>query len=364
MGTNRTRSSAGTKWTPEAIAKLDEIVGDSHGVSIAEKGLFARAFKVSSAIQRLREAITPDVMNYIMSLQGSSLGFRTDKDGKGGYPVETVRDCFIEATLRGAYPVDNEWNIIADRCYLALNFFKRKLRPENLPGLSDLRLSAEVPDMKDGGARVAYRSSWVYNGVSCEFNRILYKTPKTPEHPDGLTIDERIPIRVNSGMIVDAVLGKAERKMRAMILARITNMDQDDAEPEITSVISAPPTGRGSLRETPKNGSPAPAPAQQSRTIPETGETIDTRTGEVLTAPAAEQRTTEPPKRDPQLIYAEFEERIQSCRGVVQIDRVIEDLKNAAASMDSVSYEKLMELAYAKREELAKPAAGKKGRTF
>ena len=84
---------------------------------------------VANAIGFLRENLTPEIMNPIMALQGSKLGFKTDRDlvknsntgkyEKGpGYPLEVVKDCFIEMSLIGLLPTGNMWNVIAGNPYI------------------------------------------------------------------------------------------------------------------------------------------------------------------------------------------------------------------------------------------------------
>ena len=91
---------------------------------------FQKAFVVSSAIKIIKEQLTDDYMQPIMSLQGSSLGFKTDQDTikvkegnnwitkKGpGYPVEIVKECLMEATFLGLEVTNNQFNIIGGNMY-------------------------------------------------------------------------------------------------------------------------------------------------------------------------------------------------------------------------------------------------------
>jgi hypothetical protein len=52
-----------------------------------------------------------------MALQGSNLGFKTDKDKTGGYSEAEVKTCLIDAVLLGLQPTGNEFNIIASQMY-------------------------------------------------------------------------------------------------------------------------------------------------------------------------------------------------------------------------------------------------------
>ena len=97
------------------IARVESIATQCSLQAIAQKGHFARAFQMAAGIRMLKAAITKEMMADLMDLQGSPLGFRTDKDKDGGYPEAVVKECAIEAALRGAYWVGNEFNIIAIR---------------------------------------------------------------------------------------------------------------------------------------------------------------------------------------------------------------------------------------------------------
>jgi hypothetical protein len=146
-----------------------------------------------------------------MPLQGSSLGFRTDKDSQGGYPEAVVIECATEALLRGLRLTGNEWNIIGGRCYVAQAGCARLV--STYPGLTDLEHAPGVPVMGNGGAIVEYTMRWKLDGVAMGMTR-------------------RIPVRVNGGMGMDAVLGKAKRKMLAAVYERLTGSVLSEGEPE------------------------------------------------------------------------------------------------------------------------------------
>jgi hypothetical protein len=247
-GTPRTEIAVRAK--PQEIATVESIVAQCSLQALAAQGHFRRALAMATGIRLLKQAITKEMMQDLMDLQGTSLGFRTDKDRDGGYPAEIVKECAIEAALRGALWVGNEFNIIAGRAYLTKEFFTRALR--EFPGLTDLRLSPGVPVMSNGGALVSYAATWRLNGTQDRIDRTLSKID------DKTSIDERICVKVNSGMGADAILGKAERKIRAAIYSRITGSvvsdgDTDDALPQ----RRAAPTSLESLTqrlESPKGG--------------------------------------------------------------------------------------------------------------
>jgi len=200
--------------------ELENIVQQCSLAALADYGQFQKTFAMAAGIRQLKNLITDEMMKDIMPLQGSSLGFRTDKDSSGGYPLPVVRECLIEAVLRGLQPVGNQFNIISGRCYTTKEGFTHLLK--TLQGLSDLKLSFGIPKMQQGGATVDAAATWKYNGAA-----------------DSLT--RELAIRVNAGMGADAVLGKAERKIRAAVYAQITGTVLSDGDADQEPINVTPP---------------------------------------------------------------------------------------------------------------------------
>jgi acetylornithine deacetylase/succinyl-diaminopimelate desuccinylase-like protein len=200
--------------------ELENIVQQCSLAALADYGQFQKTFAMAAGIRQLKNLITDEMMKDIMPLQGSSLGFRTDKDSSGGYPLPVVRECLIEAVLRGLQPVGNQFNIISGRCYTTKEGFTHLLK--TLQGLSDLKLTFGVPQMQQGGATVEGSASWKFNG-----------------NPDSIT--RQFAIRLNSGMGADGAIGKAERKLRAAVYAQITGTVLSDGEADQEPINVTPP---------------------------------------------------------------------------------------------------------------------------
>ncbi len=248
---------------------IDTVVESALPMMRNQRGGVGKALMMSVAVNRLRELVTPAIVQqHIIPLQNTTLGFLTDQ--KAGYDVETVRNVTVEALLRGLRMVDNEVNIIAGRFYAARNGLARLV--ETWPGLTDLRMQPETPaPLPPSGAAVPFVASWKLDGVADKIECVLRKGL------DGREADNRIPVRVNTGMIVDAILGKAYRKMYAMILRRLSGArDMPEGEvgdievkarergtltPEALSESAEPNRGHG------QEGFP-PAP-KRSRTVAE-----------------------------------------------------------------------------------------------
>jgi len=198
------------KETTEIALQLNTIVG-SVLTQIQIQG-FERAFVTSKAIKQLKTLLSTEYMEPIMDLQGSKLGFKTDKDKSGGYAVSVVKNCLIEAVLMGVQPYGNMFNIIAGNTYLTkegighiLNNWKG-LRYSIICGVPQVR-----PDNKS--AVVEAKIKWTLNGEKQE---------------------ETIPISVKNDAYssVDSLIGKATRKARAWLLSAISGMEFTEGDLE------------------------------------------------------------------------------------------------------------------------------------
>jgi hypothetical protein len=207
------------------IIKLDQCARAAASELVAAEqagNQMAKALISARAMKLIRGLLTDKLMADVMELQGTALGFKTDKDRDGGYKVDEVRDVMVSALILGLRPTGNEINIIANNLYVTKEGFSRLL--SEFAGLTDLNIQMGVPvSVGDAGALVPARASWRINGTHqemiCEKNE---------------TSDYRIPIRVNKAMGTDAILGKAESKILRRIYKRITGtvlgVDEDEDE--------------------------------------------------------------------------------------------------------------------------------------
>ena len=229
--------------------RLDEAAELARGPQAG--GPFERTFGLAKVAAQLRNLMPLDMVEkHICPLQGSALGFRTDKDkdeltvtgadgralrtGRTGYPALVVRECLIEAVLRGLRPVNNEFNIIAGREYDAKNGLKRLVM--EYPGLSGWDATLSIPALLEGGKTAAVEAvaKWNLNGTACELRYGI-------ETIGDRQVDNRIPVRVNLGMGADGVLGKAEAKLYGRVLAKLTDgafaeNEPDEPEPPLRAV--------------------------------------------------------------------------------------------------------------------------------
>lgn len=187
---------------------------------------FTKTFTVARCVSQLKQALTPQVMQPIMELQGTPLGFRTDKDKNGGYPIETVKEVLIEATMAGLMPCGNQFNIIGGRMYPTKEGFTYLL--SQLPDLS-YTINQGVPVSKNGGAIVRTEILW-------------RRDPSGVAQPNKKILE--IPVRVNNGMGVDAILGKADRKAKCWLYNHVTGRTLNDGEVENDGMNMRPANSR------------------------------------------------------------------------------------------------------------------------
>lgn len=214
MSENKTQGLIPTeKIAKELDLAVSTVVG-SAGISG-----FERSYLLASGISKLKEMLTPEYMSPIMKMQGNKLGFRTDKDKSGGYDMETVKNCVVEAVLMGLQVYGNQFNIIAGNMYMTKEGAGYILN--NFKGLKyDIVLS--LPKIVGDSAAVEATINWEIKGEKKE--KVI-----------------PIAIRVNSGMGVDAVMGKATRKARAWLISTLTGIEapEGDAEDAKYTVVSS-----------------------------------------------------------------------------------------------------------------------------
>jgi hypothetical protein len=253
--------------TEDSLNELEKFA--SLDLSAAEKsGKFRDAFMTAVAVVELRKLISGRALEYICALQNNRLGFITDSKSRGTpYPNDVIRDCVIEAVLRGAKLVGNEFNILAGNCYFTQSFFRRKLK--ELPGLTELVLNFDIPKISAQGATVRVVANWKFNGTAMQ--RIM-----------------EIATRVNAGQGADAIQGKADRKARAAIYQQLTGTSYSDgdiddiptravvgtvvdsgmkftkAEPTSSTVSTSPAVVKIEAAPEPV---PAPAPQEQAQVV-------------------------------------------------------------------------------------------------
>jgi len=172
---------------------------------------FEKAYLIANATQRLKALLNPEYMKPIMALQGSRLGFKTDKDKDNGYPEPLVKNCLIEAVLMGVQPHGNQFNIIAGNTYITKEGFGYLL--SNYKGLS-YEIISDLPRINPANtsAAIVMNINWTLNGGERKERKI------------------EIPVKMNKFMGTDAVIGKATRKARAWLYNTLSGSEISDGD--------------------------------------------------------------------------------------------------------------------------------------
>ena len=161
------------------------------------------------ALEGLKTLLTKEYMAPIMALQGNGLGFKSDKDKDGGYSEDVVKNCLIEAVLRGVQPFGNQFNIIQSSCYITKEGYGYLL--SKIEGLS-YEIVSELPRINTTSVAVVMKVNWSIKGGEKK-ERAL-----------------DMPIKVNSFMGTDAILGKATRKARKWLYETVTGNEIPDGD--------------------------------------------------------------------------------------------------------------------------------------
>jgi hypothetical protein len=237
----------------DAVAQVEQVLKTCNTQALDNLPALTKAVKLAAGVSHMRRALTEQVVkDLFMPLVGTPLGMLTDRDKEPEdkrYPWWVVRDCVIEGMIHGLQPTGNEINVISGRMYPAKNGLDRLVH--EWPGLTDLKIDPGVPhNVSDKGSLVSTRATFRLNGRPMVVARELERNEKGE-----VVSDNRIPVRVNSGMGPDGILGKAERKLLFQILKRLKgNITLPEGDGDVTDTVGVEVGG------TPQ---PPPAPPEQ-----------------------------------------------------------------------------------------------------
>jgi hypothetical protein len=205
------------------VAQFREALADPH---IDET---TKMYVQSEAIESIERQLKP-LLGNVMKLMNSPLGFKTDrppggKDRNGNpvqpYSQDTVCRCVIQALLKGAHVVGNQFNIIAGTCYLTKEFFRPAIL--KFPGVSNLVLM-HGSHQKHGDRTMICEAiaTWNFHGKPQEL-----KFTKTE------SLDARIIVNAYSTSSPDEIRGKVEAKIYSRVYSVLTGMNwEEDSEPK------------------------------------------------------------------------------------------------------------------------------------
>ena len=218
-------------------------------------GNIIAALQVAESMENLRRLFDePAIQARITALQDTAIGFRTDRDPKQKkrgtqeyntpYSYNVVKDCAIEAGLRGLQLVGNQWNIISGRTYCTKEGFEFLIK--GLKHITDFKVNLGVPANKPGGVIIECEGSWNNDGK--------------PQ-----CLKSSIPVKSDDYSSADQLLGKATRKFLKRCYEMMTGNVMPEGEAGEDGQIEAA-QGRVLIpHKAPKfiAPDPTPAPTQQ-----------------------------------------------------------------------------------------------------
>lgn len=167
-----------------------------------------RAFQMAEIVSDMRSALAvPGVLSAIASLQGSAVGFKTDRDSKGGYKESELVDPVIEALCIGLPMTGNRINVLVGRSYVTKEGAGDLLK-YRVPGLTDVDICFGIPKVAGEGAVVEADLQWKFNGQAKS---------------------KKMQLAVK-GQGVDLLIGKATRKARMWLYNTLTGSEITDGE--------------------------------------------------------------------------------------------------------------------------------------
>ncbi len=279
MATETTESAAGGEdLALMDMGELEARLEKCRGLIEAEPVVMRRAVLIAKAIQVARKYIRANI-DVLFELQGCPLGFLTDKE----YSKEELINPLTEAAIMGLPFVGNCVNVLANRLYVPKGGWQHRFKSTPAASWPELHLGCleivedskwvDLPEEKwyqKNGKTVKQRAipgmakceCW----AKCTFNGIELRVQFLDLSKTG-GLDERIAIRVNSGMTEDAVRGKVEARLYkalwtlAMGAGAPGTNDGDDAPPADDKTVEATATSAPAApvaTETPKPADASP----------------------------------------------------------------------------------------------------------
>lgn len=217
-------------------AQMEAMVKEWDSLESQNTALMVREIKQARLIKKMRDLLTEEVMDEIMPLMNTELGFKTDRPSQKyptPYTKDEVRTVLIVATLRDFHWTGNEFQIIGGRFFGGLNGYRRKFRDlEQKKDLNEFKLKFGHP--KGEGLLVVpvVVGKWVYKGVA---GQLLGEE-------DGKPFELRIP--ANGGTNPDNLAGRAERRVLEIIWRKLKGQafagyTQTEADGDADSTDSA-----------------------------------------------------------------------------------------------------------------------------
>ena len=184
---------------------------------------FQKTFKMAVALHNIKQLVNSKMVDtYIMPLQNTNLGFKTDKKDTG-YPLNVVMDVAIEAFTLGLPISGNCINIIGGNLMVVKNGVDYMVEQLGVNHIVEI-VNVEILRAAE------YKNGKAIKG-RCRAEVKLSFDGKDGREEKSVTVTAAL----NSGQTEDAASGKIERKALVWLYKYLTkihlpSMDADDAQ--------------------------------------------------------------------------------------------------------------------------------------
>lgn len=218
--------------------EMDEIIKEAGCTKIGKS--WSDYTKIANTAIRLSNMIlnNPEVGKVVKAMQGSPLGFKTDKDKSGGYSLTELSKIVPAAFFYGASLTGNEFNIISDRFYPTVELFTKLVM--NVPGLKIGIETCNIVSVNGSETLVNGKIEYVMNNIPDVFEH-AYSVKNSSMFMDGLTSKWRrrayrdllkLVAQIDVPEGTDGVMVHAETPDQSSTKALLDNMRATEPQPE------------------------------------------------------------------------------------------------------------------------------------
>jgi hypothetical protein len=219
--------------TKSKLTLIDQTIRDAQteiATARADGNELVSLATMAAAMESLRKQFDTAVLSLVKPLMNTKLGFQTDRDPSKGYqggpyPDDTIRDALLAGALQGARFTGNEINIIAGGLYLTREFYERMFC--NVAGVSHV----EPPAI--GIPRETVLGDKKYATINA---RLKFRLHGKQEDLD-FSNERAVVVTWNKGMGVDAVHGKARKRIYAYAYRYVTGQTFHESADDSANII-------------------------------------------------------------------------------------------------------------------------------
>ena len=209
--TNKATQDATALITQHAanFAEIDKVLKEYNALG-EDVGEFTKTLHMSNALLVITDKLKP-ALPLVRALMDSPSGFKTDEQsridgGKEGYGDDDLLSIIASVLLDGYYLFNNEFNIIGGNRMIVKNGLRRKCQEHE--DVRAIDIDCGMPRSTGTKMVVDVRARYEMKDAGGEWQKCGF--------------DKTFSIRVNQGMLDDAIIGKAERRAWKTLYEKVT----------------------------------------------------------------------------------------------------------------------------------------------